>query len=65
MNEVNVVKLVKNFIIGVSSLEMTQEEASFVSNYKPLGLILFKRNCDNPEQIKSLVELFKSLYETF
>lgn len=59
------VKLVKNFIIGVSSLEMTQEEASFVSNYKPLGLILFKRNCDNPEQIKSLVASFKSLYENF
>lgn len=59
------IRSAKNFIIGVSSFEMTQEELSFISTYKPIGLILFKRNCDNPDQIKSLVHEFKSLYQDF
>lgn len=43
-------------IYGVSGLELTADEISFFKEADPFGFILFKRNCDKPEQIKSLIK---------
>ena len=52
----------KAVIYGVSGLELTQEEQRFFAEADPFGFILFKRNCDNPEQIKRLIaDLFEAV----
>lgn len=56
---------IKNFITGVSSYSLTEQEERFISTHNPVGLILFSRNCRDPEQIKSLVSSFKALYTDF
>ena len=43
-------------ISDVEGLKMNAEEKAFFSKHKPFGFILFKRNCDNPEQIKALTQ---------
>lgn len=52
---------VKNFVMGVKGLHLNAEEIDFIAVNQPLGLILFKRNCSAPEQIKTLTSSFKSL----
>jgi len=52
---------IKNFITGVSALELTAEERAFISDHQPIGFILFKRNCDNPEQMKQLTASLNQL----
>jgi len=47
-------------ITGCSSLEFTGDEIDFFREVDPWGLILFQRNCESPEQIKSLVSTFRS-----
>lgn len=42
-------------IFSVEGLSLSEGEASLFSQANPLGFILFKRNCDNPEQVKSLI----------
>lgn len=44
----------KAFICGCRGLSLTDEEARFFARERPWGFILFKRNCDNPEQITAL-----------
>lgn len=51
----------RNFIIGIKAFELNQEEIGFINDYQPMGLILFKRNCHSPAQIKDLVISFKEL----
>lgn len=51
----------KAFITGVSGLTLSDEEKAFLEAEQPWGLILFKRNCDNPEQVKSLVAHFRAI----
>lgn len=48
-------------IYGLSSFELTEEEINFFSEANPLGFILFKRNIDNPQQVKDLVKSLKEL----
>lgn len=43
------------FIIGVSGLELTAEERSFIRGERPWGFILFKRNIGTPAQVTALV----------
>lgn len=43
-------------ISDVEGLIMSAEEKALFSQYKPFGFILFKRNCDNPDQIKALTK---------
>jgi len=52
---------VSAFITGCSGLEFTSGETSFLREFDPWGLILFQRNCQNPEQIRALVAAFRSL----
>ena len=47
-------------IFGCTGLELSTEERAFFQDVQPLGFILFQRNCDNPEQVKALVEDLRS-----
>ncbi|WP_342642277.1 beta-N-acetylhexosaminidase [Rhodoligotrophos ferricapiens] len=42
-------------ILGCSGLVLTPEEKGFFRDVDPWGFILFKRNCDEPEQVRALV----------
>lgn len=45
-------------VFGCRGLELTPEERAFFHEIKPFGLILFKRNCDNPNQLRWLIKEF-------
>ena len=47
-------------VFGCEGLALSDAERDFFRETNPLGLILFARNCDTPDQIKSLVADFKS-----
>ena len=51
---------VRSFISGCATFELSGAELAFFAKHRPWGLILFKRNCDNPEQIKQLINQFRS-----
>jgi len=44
------------FITGVSGLELTADERTFLRTERPWGFILFKRNIDTPAQVSALVK---------
>jgi beta-N-acetylhexosaminidase len=46
------------FITGCEGLSLTDAEQRFFREARPCGLILFKRNCASPEQIRQLVTSF-------
>ncbi len=46
------------FVCGCSGLTLSQDERAFLRETEPFGLILFKRNIDNPTQVKALVDAF-------
>jgi beta-N-acetylhexosaminidase len=48
-------------ISGCAGTSLTPDEIQLFSKSKPWGLILFKRNCESPEQIKSLITTFRSI----
>lgn len=48
-------------IFGVEGLTLSKEEAHFFNDHIPAGLILFKRNCESPEQVKKLVDDFREI----
>ncbi len=43
------------FITGLSGLELTGAETSFLRAAKPAGVILFARNVDHPDQVRRLI----------
>lgn len=45
---------VSAFISGCAGLDLGAEEIAFFRDARPWGFILFKRNCDTPEQIRQL-----------
>ncbi len=47
------------YITGCASTVLHAEEAQLFEKYSPWGLILFKRNCESPEQIKQLIADFR------
>src|SRR5262245_17548729 len=47
------------FIAGVSGMMLTPQEHAFLREADPWGLILFKRNIDNPEQVARLTAAFR------
>jgi beta-N-acetylhexosaminidase len=47
------------FITGTSGLSLTAEEREFLRVERPWGLILFKKNVDNPLQVARLVQEFR------
>jgi beta-N-acetylhexosaminidase len=48
-------------IFGLSGLVATQEEVAFFRDVKPIGYILFRRNIETPQQLKSLVSSLKAI----
>jgi len=51
----------KAFITGCAGTRLTAAERSFFADEKPWGLILFKRNCRQRDQIRDLVSEFRDL----
>ena len=51
---------IRAFISGCAHLTLSQSEISFFGNSSPWGLILFKRNCESPEQLKLLINQFRN-----
>ena len=49
---------VRAMICGASGLVLTDRETEFFKEYSPSGMILFARNCQTADQIKSLVNSF-------
>ena len=47
------------FISGCAGPVLTAEEVEFFSRARPWGLILFRRNCETPEQLKELTTAFR------
>ena len=46
-------------IFAAEGLTLSKGEASLFAQSNPFGFILFKRNCDTPEQVKALVDALK------
>ncbi len=51
----------KKAVLGIASTELTQEEVELFKIYNPYGIILFKRNCANVEQLRKLTASIKDL----
>ena len=51
---------ISSVIYGCKALELNKEEIDFFKQQNPMGLILFKRNIQNKQQVKNLVEQFKN-----
>ena len=47
------------FISGCAGASLTSEERDFFRDNRPWGLILFKRNCETPDQLKALTADFR------
>ena len=48
-------------IYGFAGLELTADERAFFRDSDPVGFILFKRNCDNHEQLLRLTDSLRDL----
>jgi len=48
-------------IYGLSGFSLSEEEKAFFKDANPFGFILFKRNCDNPEQVLKLTNEMRDL----
>ncbi|MFT3671932.1 beta-N-acetylhexosaminidase [Aestuariivirga sp.] len=48
------------FISGCSGIVLTEGEKAFFARSNPWGLILFKRNCETPEQVRKLTGDFRA-----
>ncbi|MBN8990948.1 MAG: beta-N-acetylhexosaminidase [Rhizobiales bacterium] len=49
------------FITGISGLELSADERTFIRAERPWGFILFKRNIETPPQVASLVRELRGL----
>ena len=54
-------KLIKPAIVGINGYALSPEEIDLFTKYNPLGYILFTRNYQNKEQLKSLIEQLKNV----
>lgn len=48
-------------IYGCSTTALSDDERAFFSEVDPLGLILFQRNCQEPDQVRDLVASFRDV----
>src|ERR687885_1947656 len=49
------------FITGCRGVRLDRAEIAFFRDARPWGLILFRRNCDTPGQVRALVDEFRSV----
>ncbi len=47
-------------IFGLDGLELTAEEHAFFKDANPWGFILFRRNCDTPDQVRKLTDALRN-----
>lgn len=52
----------KPVIFGLSGPALTADERDFFRDAAPLGYVLFKRNCVDPEQMRALTESLRALH---
>ena len=52
--------VIKRFISGCAGPQLSAEEVDFFKAEQPWGLILFKRNCETPEQLRTLTDSFRT-----
>ena len=48
-------------IYGVAGFELTEEERAFLRDAEPAGMIIFRRNCDTPEQLLRLTDALREI----
>ena len=48
-------------IVGCAGTALTPDEVAFYRDLDPWGFIVFRRNCDNPEQLRRLVDSFRDI----
>jgi len=48
------------FISGCEALSLSEAETRFFARANPWGLILFRRNCETPDQIRALTSAFRA-----
>jgi beta-N-acetylhexosaminidase len=48
-------------IYGLEGLELTADERAFFRDAEPAGFIVFKRNCDNDDQLRRLTDALRDL----
>jgi len=53
----------KPAVVGISGLELTGDEASLLSAEQPMGVILFRRNIDRPDQTTALCDSVRRILE--
>lgn len=53
--------MTKPIIIGLAGPELTAAEKECIQQIQPLGFILFKRNCQNPDQVRALCTTLRPL----
>lgn len=53
--------MIQAAIYGLSGLALTRDEAEFFRDADPAGFILFKRNCEDPDQLVSLTDSLREL----
>ena len=51
----------KKAILGIESTSLTSAEKELFLQFQPDGVILFKRNFDNQEQLRSLIDSIKAI----
>jgi beta-N-acetylhexosaminidase len=49
------------FITGLAGTAITSDERAFLEEFRPWGLILFKRNVETPEQVFALTASFREI----
>jgi beta-N-acetylhexosaminidase len=47
-------------IFSISGMTLTDAEKGLFKSADPFGIILFKRNCDNPKQLRTLIDDLKN-----
>ncbi len=52
---------IKSFIVGCAGVALTPAERDLFRQINPLGLILFDRNVQNPEQLQALIADFREV----
>ena len=48
-------------IYGVAALELSEEERGFLRDADPAGMIIFRRNCESPEQLLRLTDSLRDV----
>ena len=48
-------------IYGVAALELSEEERGFLRDADPAGMIIFRRNCESPEQLLGLTDSLRDV----